>query len=391
MDIQNSYLAFEELSLKNRFFKHHELVILLNKLPETFKVQKLGNSFNGKSINLVVWGNGDQKVMLWSQMHGDEATGTMALFDLMNYLQTANDTVKSIAEKCTLYIIPMVNPDGAEIFTRRNAQQLDINRDFLARVSPEAQLLINCRDSINPQFGFNLHDQNTLWSVSDTLKPATLSFLAPATDKENSISEARKNAMLVIADIYNDLNQVLPQQIGLFDDEYEPRAFGDNFQRLGTSTILIEAGGFKLDFEKQEIRKFYFSAILSGLLSIAKKSYLKQELSNYLNIPENSKKIFHILIKNVKIDEKQISIGINYEENIVADDFTKTVKNFNIEDIGDLSSYGAYQVFEGQNLRIEGEIIFNKPANFSLVQNSKVILSFQNGIAVSNTLNSVTN
>ena len=391
MDIHNSYLAFEELSLKNRFFKHHELVILLNKLPETFKVQKLGNSFNGKSINLVVWGNGDQKVMLWSQMHGDEATGTMALFDLMNYLQTANDTVKSIAEKCTLYIIPMVNPDGAEIFTRRNAQQIDINRDFLARVSPEAQLLISCRDSINPQFGFNLHDQNTLWSVSDTLKPATLSFLAPATDKENSISEARKNAMLVIADIYNDLSQELPQQIGLFDDEYEPRAFGDNFQRLGTSTILIEAGGFKLDFEKQEIRKFYFSAILSGLQRIAKKSYLKQELSNYLNIPENSKKIFHILIKNVKIDEKQISIGINYEENIVADDFTKTVKNFNIEDIGDLSSYGAYQVFEGQNLRIEGEIIFNKPANFSLVQNSKVILSFQNGIPVSNTLNSVTN
>ena len=391
MDIQNTYQNFKELSLKNRFFKHSELIILLNNLPKTFKVQKLGNSFNGKSINLVVWGNGDQKVMLWSQMHGDEATGTMALFDLMNYLQTENDTVKSIAEKCTLYIIPMVNPDGAEIFTRRNAQQIDINRDFLARVSPEAQLLINCRDSINPQFGFNLHDQNTLWSVSDTLKPATLSFLAPATDKENSISEARKNAMLVIADIYNDLNQVLPQQIGLFDDEYEPRAFGDNFQRLGTSTILIEAGGFKLDFEKQEIRKFYFYAILSGLQSIAKKSYLKQELSNYLNIPENSKKIFHILIKNVKIDEKQISIGINYEENIIADDFTKTVKTFNIEDIGDLSSYGAYQVFEGQNLRIEGELIFNKPANFSLVENSKVILSFQNGIAVSNTLNSLTN
>ena len=391
MDTQNPYLAFEELSLKNRFFKHHELVILLNKLPETFKVQKLGNSFNGKSINLVVWGNGDQKVMLWSQMHGDEATGTMALFDLMNYLQTANETVKSIAEKCTLYIIPMVNPDGAEIFTRRNAQQIDINRDFLARVTPEAQLLISCRDSINPQFGFNLHDQNTLWSVSDTLKPATLSFLAPATDKENSISEARKNAMLVIADIYNDLSQELPQQIGLFDDEYEPRAFGDNFQRLGTSTILIEAGGFKQDFEKQEIRKFYFSAILSGLQSIAKKSYLKQELSNYLNIPENSKKIFHILIKNVKIDEKQISIGINYEENIVANDFTKTVKTFNIEDIGDLSLYGAYQIFEGSDFTIEGDLIYNKPANFSLFADHKMILSFQNGIAAYNTLNTLTN
>jgi hypothetical protein len=183
----------------------------------------------------------------------------------------------------------------------------------------------------------------------------------------------------------------LPQQIGLFDDEYEPRAFGDNFQRLGTSTILIEAGGFKLDFEKQEIRKFYFYAILSGLKSIAEKNYAEQKISNYLKIPQNTKNIFHILIRNVKIGEQITSIGINYEENIIADDFTKTVKTFNIEDIGDLSSYGAYQVFEGQNLRIEGELIFNKPANFSLVENSKVILSFQNGIAVSNTLNSLTN
>ncbi len=49
--------------------------------------------------------------------------------------------------------------------------------------------------------------------------------------------------MLVIADMYQTCQSFLPQQIGLFDDEYEPRAFGDNFQAAGTSTILIEAGG----------------------------------------------------------------------------------------------------------------------------------------------------
>ncbi|RZK53763.1 MAG: hypothetical protein EOO91_17095 [Pedobacter sp.] len=135
-------------------------------------------------------------------------------------------------------------------------------------------------------FGFNLHDQMTLWSVTKTLKPATLSFLAPAIDEELTINEIRKNAMLVIADMFKDLDEYLKQHIGLFDDEFEPRAFGDNFQKAGTSTILIEAGGYQTDFEKQEIRKYYFASILSGLISIASKTYKKQDLKNYFSIPK---------------------------------------------------------------------------------------------------------
>ncbi|RYE26921.1 MAG: peptidase M14, partial [Sphingobacteriales bacterium] len=225
-------------------------------------------SVNNKRINAVKWGNGETKIMLWSQMHGDEATGTMALFDVFNFLQQENETVQLLANQCKLYFIPMVNPDGAEAFTRRNSQQIDINRDFLYEVTPEAKILKQYRGKVNPDFGFNLHDQTTLWSVDETLKPATLSFLAPAIDKQLTINQTRQNAMFVIADIFNDLNEILPEQIGLFDDEFEPRAFGDNFQKAGTSTILIEAGGYKNDPEKQEIRKFYFASILSGLISI---------------------------------------------------------------------------------------------------------------------------
>src|SRR5690606_9709375 len=138
----------------------------------------------------------------------------------------------------------------------RNALQIDINRDFLKLISPEAQILKRLREELQPDFGFNLHDQNTLWSVCKTGKPATLSFLAPAFDEQLSVNRVRKKAMGVIADIYEELNVYLPKQIGLFDDEYEPRAFGDNFQLAGTSTILIEAGGQYKDEEKQEIRKF---------------------------------------------------------------------------------------------------------------------------------------
>lgn len=376
--ILSDHQQFKEATLKNRFFKHERVVHLLEKLPSEFDVKELGKSYQDRSINLVKWGNGKTKVFLWSQMHGDEATGTMALFDLFNFLQTTDPLVKLLTDNCQLYIIPMVNPDGAAAFTRRSAQLIDINRDFLQEKTPEAQILKKCRADINPDFGFNLHDQITLWSVTGSLKPATLSFLAPAFDISLSINETRKRAMLVIADIFNNMDQVLPNQIGLFKDEYEPRAFGDNFQAAGTSTILIEAGGYATDFEKQEIRKYYFSAMLAGLQSIASKSYENQKLDHYFKIPNNNKEIFHMLIHQVQLNGIEVSVGINYDEYPLPDG-SGTSKVYVVQDIGDLSFCDAYDNFDASLCELQGQINIFKNANFSLIKNNEPILAFENG------------
>lgn len=381
MDIKttlNKYGTFTEKRLKDRFFKHQLIVDLLATLPAEFEITDRGKSVHGKSINLVKWGNGPTKVMLWSQMHGDEATGTMALFDLFNFLQGDDPIVQQLATNCQLYILPMVNPDGATAFTRRNAQQIDINRDYLHLATPEAKILKKCRDEIDPQFGFNLHDQITLWSVSGSLKPATLSFLAPSYDAGSNINDTRKNAMLVIADMFQAVDQYVPQQIGLFKDEYEPRAFGDNFQAAGTSTILIEAGGYAGDFEKQEIREFYFGAMLAGLISISSKTYEQQNLENYFNIPKNNKEIFHILIHNVILHGIEVSIGINYDEYPEPDGHS-TFKIYSIQDIGDLSFCDAYMHYSASSNELAGEIVIFQNADFTLSENNTTILSFQNG------------
>ncbi len=377
-DILSLYPSFKETKLTNRFFKHEDIVSLIKKLPATFTVKESGKSVNGLSIYTIQWGNGPVKVMLWSQMHGDEATGTMALFDLFNFLEGDNATVKLLEQNCTLLFMPMVNPDGAAVFTRRNAQQIDINRDYLQTITPEAKILKQCRDNFEPHFGFNLHDQNTLWSVNGSQKPATLSYLAPAYDPALSINDTRKNAMLVIAEMFRHLNQVLPHHIGLFDDEFEPRAFGDNFQRKGTSTILIEAGGYKDDFEKQEIRLFYFASILTGLTSIASKSYQEQNTDTYFGIPKNNKQIFHILIKDVTVNGIKTDIGINYEEKPYANGLG-TEKTYFIEDIGDLSYCDAYTIYHTENQTIEGTVIFNQNASFKLYSGQNLILSFTDG------------
>ncbi len=376
--ILTNYVTFEEKALINRFFKHEDILPLINQLPTEFKVEELGISVNGKSINAIKWGNGKTRIMLWSQMHGDEATGTMALVDLLNFLKLDSEPVKLISKNCKLLIIPMVNPDGAAAFTRRNAQQIDINRDFIQTATPEGKILKQARNDFEPSFGFNLHDQTTLWSVDGTLKPATLSYLAPAFDKALSINEVRENAMLIIADMFKELDQLLPNHIGLFDDEYEPRAFGDNFQKAGTSTILIEAGGYQNDSEKQQIRKYFFASILSGLTSIASKSYEKQSTDNYFAIPQNNKQIFHLMINNLLLNDIKVSIGINYDECPNTDGMS-TYKSYSVQDIGDLSFCDAYQVYDARDCKLNGDIFFNKAADFNLSKEGQIILAFNNG------------
>jgi hypothetical protein len=376
--ILSNYADFKANELKNRFFKHREVVDLLAKLPPSFEVCNLGNSYEGRSINAVKWGHGKTKILLWSQMHGDEATGTMALADLFNFLQQDSELVKRLAAGCELHMIPMLNPDGAERFTRRSAQQIDINRDFLQCLTPEAQILKDYRDATSPDFSFTLHDQITLWSVSHSLKPATLSFLSPAIDAELSVDPIREQAMLVIADMFDHLSPIIPGHIGLFDDEYEPRAFGDNFQQLGTSTILIEAGGLQGDPEKQEIRKYYFLAMLSGINAIATKHYLQQTKANYFAIPANNKQIFHILIHGLTINGANASVGINYDEYPNLDGIG-TIKSYSIQDIGDLSFCDAYQTYSSSNFTLNGTIIFNENAHFELLEENEMILSFHNG------------
>jgi len=282
----------------------------------------------------------------------------------------------------------MVNPDGAEVFNRRNAMDIDINRDFNRQQSPEGRMLRHLRDEIKPHFGFNLHDQSTLWSAGNTGNPATISFLAPAYDEVLSINSTREQAMKVIAVMNSVIQKTIPGQAGLFDDEYEPRAFGDNFQAAGTSTILIEAGGFYNDPEKQYIRKVFFKAILSGLISIADESYLKAKTKDYFSIPENKKLHFHILLRNCKLEKNgipyKLDIGLCAEEKISRD--ARSVKySYMITELGDLTDYFGYEEINCEffTLTQTKKIKTDEPADLIVHNGTNILLTIENGVLTS--------
>ena len=125
-----------------------------------FSVEEVGRSAEDRPLRHVAWGNGPIKVLLWSQMHGDESTASMTLVDLFRYLGEHPDDplVKRLQAQTSLHFLPVMNPDGAARFQRRNAQGIDINRDARALASPEARTLKALRDRLEPTFGFNLHD-----------------------------------------------------------------------------------------------------------------------------------------------------------------------------------------------------------------------------------------
>jgi len=283
-------------------------------------------------------------------MHGNEPTATQALFDIFNFLRSDDllPEKQGILSNVKLHFLPMLNPDGAEVFQRRNKLGVDINRDALQLQSPESQLLKRVRDSLQAEFGFNLHDQSTYYNAERTEKPATISYLAPAYNYEKDINEVRANAMKVIVYMNSVIQNYAPGQVGRYNDDFEPRAFGDNIQKWGTSAILIESGGYPNDIEKQEIRKLNYVSILSAIATISNGSYKDIPISGYEKIPENDRQLFDLKITGVTYillgKEYLLDLGIHrLEVDKPGNDFYLVGQ---IVDQGDLSTYYGYETFD---------------------------------------------
>jgi len=357
--LHDRYQQYKERSINSRRFKQVDIIPLIDRLKQNslFAVDIAGQSVEGRNIYLVKLGNGNKKVLMWSQMHGNEPTATMALVDIFNFFRQMDDLSywkEELLDSLTLYFIPMLNPDGAERFERRNALDIDLNRDALRLQSPESQILKKVHDQVQPDFAFNLHDQTTQYSAGRCSAAATLSFLAPSYNYANDINTNRFEAMQVISNLNKTLQNYIPRQVARYDDEYEPRAFGDNMQKWGTSAILIEAGGYPQDYEKQYNRQLHFVTLLQACETIATGSYQNEKIDGYVSIPENEKTLFHLLLRNVVLEKE----GKDYLMDIAFKSYEAEYNQFRdyyfynqIEDMGDLSIFHGYQELDTKGLR----------------------------------------
>ena len=58
--------------------------------------------------------------------------------------------------------------------------------------------------------------------------------------------------MEVIIKMNNVLQNVIPNQVGIYDDSFNINCVGDSFQSKGVPTILFEAGHYKNDYSREK-------------------------------------------------------------------------------------------------------------------------------------------
>ncbi len=252
----------------------------------TLKMERFAESYQGRPIYLATIGSGPRRVLLWSQMHGDEPTHTAVLVDLMSYLTTRSSDREAaeILAGCTLYAIPMLCPDGAAAGTRYNAQHIDVNRDALRLETPEGQALHRAVETLRPEFGFNLHNQNARTAVGIPPKPVAVALMAPPLDAESTETMQTRATKQLAVCIAEAVRPHAPGMIARYEAEYMPWSFGERVQAMGVVTVLVEAGGWPGP-DPSPIVEVHFNGLLAALAAIANDSYRDIDPGIYDRLP----------------------------------------------------------------------------------------------------------
>ncbi|MGE6352753.1 M14 family metallopeptidase [Flavobacterium sp. NPDC079362] len=378
MNLEELFSQYKEKSIEGRYLTLDHIQPLLDKLNTNNQVQIIGRSVLDEPIYSYKIGTGNIRIYLWSQMHGNESTTTKALFDYINVLNSGSEFAKKMLRTFTFYAIPILNPDGARLYTRENANKVDLNRDSQNLTQPESKILRETFEAFKPHFCFNLHDQRTIFGAGTTGKPATVSFLAPSYNEERDVNETRLKAINIIAGINDVLQEYIPGQVGRFDDSFNINCIGDTFQFMGVPTILFEAGHFPNDYEREITRKFIFFSLLSSFELICENDLVDNRINDYLNISQNKVVFYDFMYKNIKINYDGIEIITNfvaqYKEELIEN---KIHFNAYIVEVGELENYFGHYEYDAKGAVYSDDFTnfpkLNQKANFYLNKNVKFV------------------
>lgn len=96
--------------------------ILINEFPEVQKI-KIGTSVLGRELFCLKFGKGDKKVFVNAAHHGNEWITSALVMRMLeelcflhkNNMSSGSFDIKSLFNSSSLYICPMVNPDGVNL------------------------------------------------------------------------------------------------------------------------------------------------------------------------------------------------------------------------------------------------------------------------------------
>lgn len=380
MEFERIFDTYKDSRLYGKYITNNNIEPIVNDLKSVFEISIVGESVLGQPIYSIKVGTGTVKVFIWSQMHGNESTTTKAIFDFLNFLKSDEELAILLKQHFTYYILPMVNPDGSSLYTRENANKIDLNRDSVNLSQPESRILRRAFEDFKPDYAYNMHDQRTIFGVGEnTPKPATVSFLAPSYNNEREINETRQKAINIIAAMNETLQEFIPGQIGRFDDSFNINCIGDMFQSLGVPTVLFEAGHYQNDYFREKTRKFIFIALLSGFYAVYENVIVINKSVEYFRIPQNKIIFYDVIYKNVKINYENKEIFTNFASHykeVLIDN--SVILEAYIKEIGGLEGFYSHAEYDCNGALFIGDDGSNLPkieekANFIITPDREFV------------------
>lgn len=122
------------------------------------RVTVAGKTTQGRNVYLVRLSRSESpawKVLLYAQQHGDEISGKDALLYLIRDIAANPELLPHDTE---VWMLPMMNPDGAEAGTRVNGAGVDLNRDHMTLAQPETQALHRVVQRVRPDVAVDCHE-----------------------------------------------------------------------------------------------------------------------------------------------------------------------------------------------------------------------------------------
>jgi hypothetical protein len=143
-----------------------------------FHVEQIATTRMGRAVDVVRVSDPGQppgakrlRILLFAQQHGDEPSGKEALTMLL--ARCASGQLKGLLSAIELFIVPQMNPDGAELQQRRTSDSIDLNRNHLILTSPETRALHELFFKIRPEVTLDLHEYGSFsksWRDSGFIK-----------------------------------------------------------------------------------------------------------------------------------------------------------------------------------------------------------------------------
>jgi hypothetical protein len=123
--------------------------------------------------------------------------------------------------------------------------------------------------------------------VGDTGKLATISLLAVSGDPQGTLTPGRARAKRVSSAIVATLAPFVPGGVARYDEDWSPRAFGDNITAWGTPVVLIESGGFSPPLQQTDLTRLNFVALGSVLAEWARDDLRARDSAPYDRLLRN--------------------------------------------------------------------------------------------------------